>query len=92
MIFGGWSLLTQLASVLNDILTFTLQYSYIFLLWISLIGWESIDLLDYGHIVPPVLLVVAFTTPFIDTLIIGLSYLTLFSSITQPHAFILYLP
>ena len=52
MVFGGWSLFTHLAPVLQDLLAFTIQYSSILLLWISLVGWDSLDLLASGNIVP----------------------------------------
>ena len=42
-------------------------------------------------LIPIVLLYVAINTPFVATLLTGLSSLPLFSSITQPHTFILHL-
>ena len=48
MVFGNWSLLTHLASVLQDLLTFPLQYSSIFLIWIYRVEWDSLDLLFSG--------------------------------------------
>ena len=52
MVFGGGSLLTHLASVLQDLLTSPLQSSYIFLIWIYLSGWDSLDLLSSVPSVP----------------------------------------
>ena len=44
-LFGGWSLLNHLSSVLQDLITFHLQYSFISLLWISLVGLYCLQLL-----------------------------------------------
>ena len=52
MVFGRWSLITRLASVLQALLTFPLQSSSIFLLWMYIVGWDSLDLLASSTSVP----------------------------------------
>ena len=45
IVFGRWYLLAQIYSVLQALLTFPIQYNYILLLWIYLVGWDSLDML-----------------------------------------------
>ena len=74
MFFGRWPILTKIASFLQVVLTIPLHSSSVFLIWISLVGWYSIDLLVSGTSVPlllPVILFVTITTPFADTLLLG---------------------
>ena len=52
MVSCRWSLLTQLSSVIQALLTFTIRSSSIFLLWISLVEWEYLYLRYSGPIVP----------------------------------------
>ena len=94
MVFGGWSLLTHLSLVFQYLINFSPQSVYIFLFYISLVWWDSLDpfAVVILFLVPPALLVVAITTPFDDTLLVWLSYLTIFFSVTPPHTFIVHLP